>query len=285
MDKNSVAVITGAASGIGRALAKEAAAKGMSLWLADVNKEPLEVLKDELTQQGTIVHTRIVDVSNPEAVESFAQDIFADGKGVDLLFNNAGVLTIGFLGEQDLKDWDWIMGVNLMGPVHGVRSFLPRMEKQGRPARIINTGSLSGLIPTGTSGIYSVSKHGVMAFSEALYHDLSMRKSTVSVSVIAPGGVATNIADAEENRPSELKTNGDPDPGQIKIQQMVKAGLAQMGMDPDDLAQHVFSQIEKGSFWILPHDDFGPALEERTRRIIAQGVPAFPDLNSIPDVR
>ena len=208
-----VAVVTGGASGIGRGLAERFGAEGMKVVLADVEETALRQAEAEFREKGVDVLAVQTDVSKPEALEKLAQQTLNAFGGVHIVCNNAGVAGAwGPIWENTLADWNWIMGVNLWGVIHGVRTFLPIMLKQDEEGHIVNTASLAGLMPG--SGIYGVTKQAVVALSESLYNELKMANAKIGVSVLCPGWVNTKIVDADRNRPAELANaaEAEPDP-------------------------------------------------------------------------
>ncbi|MGH6622362.1 MAG: SDR family NAD(P)-dependent oxidoreductase, partial [Burkholderiaceae bacterium] len=185
--RGKVAVITGAGSGFGREFARLAASEGMKLVLADVQRDALEATAAELTAGGTDVVAEMIDVARSDQVERLAVRSFSTFGHVDLLINNAGVGGGGYLWETSEADWQWIMGVNLLGVVHGIRHFVPRMlegEKRGRVGHVVNTASMAGWLCPPLMGVYNVSKHAVVALTETLYHDLKTAGSSIGVSVL-----------------------------------------------------------------------------------------------------
>ena len=187
-----VAVITGAGSGFGRELARIGSKLGMNLVLADVQRDALDSTAAEMRAAGTRAIAQVVDVAKSEQVQRLADVAFGEFGNVHLLFNNAGVARSGLLWETTEADWQWVMGVNLMGVVNGVRHFVPRMlaaSAQGEPGHIVNTASVAGLLCPPLLGVYNVSKHAVVALTETLYHDLRLAKSSIGVSVLCPGFV------------------------------------------------------------------------------------------------
>ncbi|MFC7050080.1 SDR family NAD(P)-dependent oxidoreductase [Emcibacter nanhaiensis] len=272
-----LAVITGAASGIGKGLAEKAAALGMNLVLADLDNSGLSQLQQELTAAHDIrVEMLRTDVSRPDDLQALAELAFGRFGSVDLLFNNAGVMMTGMTWEHNLRDWNWVMGVNLNGVVNGISSFLPRMMAQGTPARIINTGSIAGFLPSPTTSIYSASKRAVISLSETLQFELEMARSKVRVSVICPGAVATQIADADRNRPEAERPVEDATKKAMKEQ--LRQGIAASGMDPAELADMVFAAIAGDKFWIMPHPGYLPRIREEADAIARLENPVYTPL-------
>jgi len=203
--KDKVAVITGAASGIGRGLAERCAQEGMKVVLADIEEEALTVAEQEMKAAGASVLAVLTDVSKASDVEALAQKTLDTFTAVHLLYNNAGVAAGTSVWESTLADWQWVMGVNLWGAIHGVRTFVPIMLEQGTECHIVNTASMAALISIPFGGIYRVTKCGIITLSETLYHELAQREANIKVSVLCPGNVAdTRFVDCGRNRPSEL---------------------------------------------------------------------------------
>jgi len=206
--KGKVAVITGSASGMGRAVAERAAREGMKVVLADVEQKALDKAEAELKASGAEVLAVRTDVSKPESLQNLAKQTLDRFGGVHLLHNNAGVGGGAAFWETSLHDWQWIMGVNLWGPILGVWAFLPIMLKEDTECHIVNTSSMGGLISSPYVGTaYPVSKFGVTALSETLLHELNLMGTKIGVSVLCPGQVNTNIKNTERNRPSEFKND------------------------------------------------------------------------------
>jgi NAD(P)-dependent dehydrogenase (short-subunit alcohol dehydrogenase family) len=274
--KGKVAVITGAASGIGRAIAERCVSEGMQVVLADIEEANLTKAETELkTTGGTVLGVK-TDVSKRSDVELLArQALDAFGK-VHLLFNNAGVAAGGAPWEATWNDWEWVVGVNLWGVIHGVKVFTPLMLAQNTECHIVNTSSAAGLIVGGASAPYAVTKHAVVALSESLYLSLQQRKSLVKVSVLCPGLVRTNIADAERNRPAELRN--EP----VAMTPEMQAGLAafkaamEAGMPPLQVANVVFDAIQKEQFYILPHPEWTEVIRLRTDQLLRMENPQNP---------
>ena len=191
-----VAVVTGAASGIGQAMAGRFAAAQMKVVLADVEAEALRATEHELKAQGAEALGVVTDVSKADQVENLAQRAVDAFGGVHIVCNNAGVGAGGLTWSHPLKDWEWVMGVNLWGVIHGVRTFVPIMLEQGTDGHIVNTASMAGLVSGPFMSIYDVTKHGVVTLSESLHYELMMQAAPVKVSVLCPGFVLTNILDS-----------------------------------------------------------------------------------------
>jgi NAD(P)-dependent dehydrogenase (short-subunit alcohol dehydrogenase family) len=267
-----VAVVTGGASGIGRALAERFAREGMKVVVADVEEEALSAAVREMRQAEHQVTGVLTDVSRPESVEELARRALEAYGKVHIVCNNAGVAggSGGPVWEQTLKDWQWLTGVNLWGVVHGVRTFLPIMLRQGEEGHVVNTASVAGLVPG--SGIYGVTKHGVVALSEALYSQLKQAEAKVGVSVLCPGFVRTRIHEAARNRPRELQNEGaapaDPALRAFGAQRILS------GSPPEMVAEKVFQAVREERFWVLPHDDFDEVIRARMESILSRANPA-----------
>jgi NADP-dependent 3-hydroxy acid dehydrogenase YdfG len=205
--KNKVAVITGAASGIGLGIARRAVKEGMKVALADIEKDALNQAEEELKSSGAEVISVVVDVSKLENIENLAQKTIETFGEVHLLCNNAGVAAPGALWECILSDWQWVIGVNLWGVINGIQTFIPIMNQQDNKCHIVNTSSMAGILHgDGTNGIYSVTKQAVVALSESLRTGFTnpLFKSKIGVSVLCPGVVNTKITSSERNRPAEF---------------------------------------------------------------------------------
>lgn len=271
-----VAVITGAASGIGRGIAERCVSEGMKVVLADIDEANLTKAETELkTPGGTVLGVK-TDVSKRSDVELLARRALDAFGQVHLLFNNAGVGAGGAPWEATWNDWEWVIGVNLWGAIHGVKVFTPLMLAQNTECHIINTSSAAGLIVGGASAPYAVTKHAVVALSESLYLTLQQRDSLVRVSVLCPGLVRTNIADAERNRPAELRN--EP----VTMTAEMQAGLAafkaaiEASMPPLQVADVVFEAIRKEQFYILPHPEWAEVIQLRTDRLLRMENPQSP---------
>jgi NAD(P)-dependent dehydrogenase (short-subunit alcohol dehydrogenase family) len=254
-----VAVVTGAASGIGRGMAESFAAEGMQLMLADIEAQRLEKFADELRGSGTRVETQVVDVSKSEEVEALAERAFAMFGAVNVLCNNAGVIENNAPAwDYSLEDWDWVLGINLMGVVHGQRSFMPRMLAQEQPGHVVNTASVGGLVAGTATPIYTVSKHAVVALSECTYNALIQRQASIGLSVLCPGWVRTEIVDSDRNRSDAPALSEANERSRNKFRAGVDGGMA-----PRAVGDLVVEAIREARFYILTHPHWNGAIEER----------------------
>ncbi|WAG80211.1 SDR family NAD(P)-dependent oxidoreductase [Metapseudomonas furukawaii] len=263
IERGQVAVITGAAGGIGRGLAEESGARGLRLVLSDVSGERLAALVATLQERGVEVASLVGDVGQAQDVEALRDLAVQRFGGVDLLFNNAGVMQTGFSWEIAAAQWQRLLAINLGGVINGVRSFLPLLLEQQRPARVVNTASLAGLICSPLLGPYTVSKQAVVALSETLHYELAMLQSPVGVAVLCPGPVA-----------SDIMASNHPGGATQQLDDLLGSSI-QQGMDPRELARQVFAGLEAGHFWLLPHKQFKPALERRLSSILDETNPVF----------
>ena len=275
--QGKVAVVTGAASGIGRALAERCAQEGMRVVLAGINEQTLMQASQELRAEGASVLAVQTDVSKAGDVEALAQKAFDTYGAVHLLFNNAGVGAGTIIWESTLADWEWTMDVNLWGVIHGIRAFVPRMLAQDTEGHIVNTASIAGLTSGPGLGIYKVTKYGVVTLSETLYHELALRGAKVKVSVLCPGFVKTRIMDGARNRPARLQN----DPAEVKmgpesvalIQFMLQA--VEAGMSPEQVADIAFQAIRDETFYILTHPETKEAIRVRMEDMLQERNPTF----------
>ena len=273
-----VAVITGAAGGFGREFAREAARLGMRLALADVDRAALHALVDELRAAGATAFAEEVDVAQDAEVARLAARTWAEYGAAHLLFNNAGVGCGGLVWENGPADWQWVLGVNLMGVAHGVRHFVPRMlaaETGGAPAHIVNTASMAGWVCPPLMGVYTVSKHAVVALSETLHHDLRLAGSRIGVTCLCPAFVPTGIADSERHRPPQA---APPTPtasmrlAQTQLARAVAAGR----LSAAEVAQQTFAAIREQRFYVFTHPQALPSVRERVRAALDGEAPADP---------
>jgi NAD(P)-dependent dehydrogenase (short-subunit alcohol dehydrogenase family) len=279
--RDRVAVVTGAASGIGRGLAERFAAEGMKVVLADVEQSALDQADAEMRERGATVLPVRTDVSKPEQMEQLAQQTLEAFGAVHIVCNNAGVGGPGGpVWEKTLADWQWVLGVNLWGVIHGIRVFLPIMLKQEDEGHIVNTASMAGLLSIPMLGIYNVTKHAVVTLSETLYMELQSTGSKIGVSVLCPGFVDTNITNSDRNRPSELRNEGgEPEltPQQQMTRQMME-GMLKAGMKPAAVADKVFEAVRDGKFYVLSHPDMKDGVRRRMERILEETNPSSPGL-------
>ena len=260
-----VAVVTGAGSGIGRALALACAGQGMAVVAADIEAEALATTQALVEAAGAACLVQRCDVSDAADVERLAEASWRWRGGVDWLFNNAGVAVLGTAWDATDDDWRWVLGVNLMGVVHGVRSFVPRMRARGTPAHIVNTASAAGLATVGGSAVYCASKHAVVAFSECLAKDLEQAGSPIGVSVLCPSLVATRINESRRNRPAALPEAG---PTATAYEERVRAGMAASAVSAEDVARAAVEAIHARRFYVIPHAHTGASVRERAQKIM-----------------
>jgi len=269
-----VAAVTGAASGIGRAMALAFASEGMHLALADVDEAGLAVTRKDVSALGVRSFSMRVDVSKASAVEAFAQKCSQDLGAVHLVCNNAGVAVSGPVWETSDAEWQWILGVNLLGVVNGVRAFAPRLIAQDE-GHIVNTASVAGLISPPGMGAYCVSKHAVVTLSEALHHDLRERGSHVGVSVLCPAYVPTGIADSERNRPHGLSLS-EKSKSRLAKEAALKKAVASGKLSADHVARAVVAAVKEDRFYVLTHPGIKGAVRARMEDVLEERTPRDP---------
>ena len=269
-----VAAVTGAASGLGRSMALAFAAEGMDLALADVDEVNLSSVQDEVLAKGVRAITLKVDVANAQQLEGFRDQTLTRLGGVHVVCNNAGVSPLGAVWENTPADWQWILGVNLWGVIHGVRAFTPHLLEQDE-GHIVNTASVAGLISPPGSGAYNVTKHGVVALSESLYHDLRERNSRVGVSVLCPAYVPTGIVDSERSRPKDLPTS-TKSKDTLAREAMLRKAVSSGKVSADQVAQAVVAAIKEERFYILTHPRIKGAIQARMEDILSDRAPRDP---------
>jgi len=240
--------------------------------LADIEPAALEEAEAALRERGATALAVPTDVSQVEQVQALAERAVARFGRVDVLCNNAGVALSGSTWEHTLADWEWLLGVNLWGVVHGVRTFVPLMLKQGGEGHVVNTGSVAGLTSNPFMSIYNVSKHAVVTLSETLHKELTLLESQVKVSVLCPGFVNTRILDAERNRPAALR-NPVATERHPTFEEMASAALA-AGLPPSQAAAQVVDAIKTERFYVLTHPEFVPRVRERMEDIVEGRTPA-----------
>ncbi len=274
--RGRTAVVTGAASGLGRAMALALAREGMHIALADVDETSLTHAADEVRAHGVRALALRVDVSKPAELDALAKRTVAELGGVHVVCNNAGVSPLGAVWENTVADWRWTLGVNLWGVIHGVRAFAPHLIAQDE-GHIVNTASVAGLISPPGMGIYNVTKHAVVALTESLYHDLQEKRSKVGVSVLCPAYVPTGISDSERSRPAELANPAaEKSPERRAKEAMLKKAVASGKLSADHVAQTVIASIKAGRFYILTHPNIKPAIRARMEDILEERVPRNP---------
>ena len=246
-----VAVVTGAASGIGLALAQRFATEGMKVVMADVEAAALDRAAAAVRATAPAVLATRVDVSRAGDVDRLARETYDAFGAAHVVCNNAGVAVIGAVHEHSLADWQWVLGVNLWGVIHGVRAFVPRMLAGGDEGHIVNTASMAGLTTAPFMSVYDVTKHGVVALSESMYKEFEMTGAPLGVSVVCPGLIDTNIMRSSRNRPAELAEEGKAGP----MAQAFGQGLADRlttGYPPSEVAEQVVRGIRNRRFYIVP---------------------------------
>ncbi|HUF19489.1 MAG TPA: SDR family oxidoreductase [Burkholderiales bacterium] len=277
--KDRVAVVTGGASGLGRAMAWRFAHEGMKIVLADIEKDSLDKTEAEFREAGfTAIGVRC-DVSKGAEVEALAEKTLRDFGAVHVLCNNAGVAPGGLLWEQTEKDWEWAMGVNVWGVIHGARVFTPIMLKQGDEGHIVNTASVAGLLSLPGMGVYCLTKHAVVTLSECLHHDLAEHTDKLRCSVLCPAFVPTRISDSERNRPALLRDPEKPKSAEdVAREEQLRHAVQSGKISAEQVADLVFEAVRDSRFYILPHQKIKPAIETRLQDILLERSPT----NTLP---
>ena len=274
-----VAVITGAGSGFGREFARLGAREGMKLVLADVQRDSLDATVAELRAAGAEVIGELVDVSDSGQVARLAERAFQAFGPVHLLMNNAGVGGGGYLWENTDKDWSWVLGVNLMGVVHGIQHFVPRMleaSRHGTPGHVVNTASMAGWLCAPLMGVYNVSKHAVVALSETLHHDLKLAQSTIGVTALCPAFVPTGIAESHRNRPRNLANPAPPTTSQRMAQAASEKAVSSGRMTAEQVARLTFDAVREDRFYVFTHPQILPTVQARYEAALRGDPPADP---------
>ena len=278
--EGKVAVVTGAASGIGRALTEKCLAEGMHVVMADIEEA---VLNDVATELQASTNCKVVPVVTNVSLEAELQNVLQEAMenfgAVHLLFNNAGVGGGGNAWTATQKDWDWVLGVNLWSVIYGLRVFVPQMISQNEPCHIVNTASIAGIIGGATNALYSVTKHGVVALTENLFRDLRTEETQIGCSVLCPGFVNTNIFNSGRNRPDDLKNDGTPVVLSAEDEQRIAMfrEVLKQGKQPSDIADAVFDGIRHDRLYILTHDHFDEMIKTRADNITKGKNPELQD--------
>lgn len=268
--KDKVAVITGGAAGLGKAMAERFAREGVKLVLVDIEKPVLDATVKEFQSKGVECIGVAGDVSKEETVQRMLDEALKAFGKVNILCNNAGVASGGKTWERSTKDWEWVLGVNLWSVIHGIRLFVPQMLKQGDECHIVNTASMAGLTSNPFMATYNVTKHGVVTLSETLFQELKLLQSKVGVSVLCPAWVKTNIHESDRNRPAEL-TDAEAEDQIDPMGQMLEAQVRQLiasGLEPSVIGDAVFGAVKDETFYILTHEDTIDAVRRRMDEII-----------------
>lgn len=282
-------VITGAASGFGREFALLGAKLGMKLVLADVQADALEATAEDARALGAEAITQRCDVRKDEQVAALAGAAMRRFAAIHLVFNNAGVGAGGLVWESTQADWEWVLGVNLWGVIHGVRHFTPLMlacakQDPAYEGHIVNTASMAGLLAPPTMGVYNVSKHAVVALTETLYHDLALVEAPIGASVLCPYFVPTGISQSERVRPDELQGASGPTRSQQVSQAVLEKAVASGKVTAAEVAQRTFDAIRDGQFYIYSHPQALGNVQRRMEDIVTGRNPGDP-YESAPHVR
>jgi len=255
--RDRVAVVTGGGSGIGRALAEAFAREGARVVVADVEESAATAVADGIRGRGGEALAARVDVTDLGQVQALADRAFADFGAVHVLCNNAGVALHGALQDATHRDWEWVLGVNLWGVIHGLEAFLPRMIARGQPGHVVNTASMAGLIASQGLGVYNASKYAVVGISETLVKDL--RPHGIGVSVLCPMGVATRILQSARNRPAQLRNEREGTDAAVE--------LIGKYLDPDTVASMVLAAVRANRLYVITHDESLEPLRRRFQRL------------------
>lgn len=272
--EGKVAVVTGAASGIGRALADAFAAEGMSVVMADVEEDALATAAKEVGELGAAVLAVPTDVTKGDDVDALAARTVEEFGTFHVVCNNAGVGSGGTMWELTEADWAWVLGVNLWGVIHGIRAFVPRLVEQNE-GHVVNTGSIAGLTSAPMMGPYNASKHAVVTISETLHRELGLNGSAVRVSVLCPGFVQTRIAESDRNRPEHLRNPAESEVNQVnEVGRELMKQIVASGLPPDAVARQVVDAIKHERFYVLPHPDMKALVRTRMDDILEERAPA-----------
>ena len=271
--RNRVAVVTGGASGLGRAMAWRFAREGMKVVLADIEQTALDMARREFENAGHEAIGVRCDVSRGEEVEALAEEAMSRFGGVHIVCNNAGVAPGGVIWEHTTKDWEWAMGPNVWGVIHGIRVFTPILLKQNDEAHIVNTASVAGLLTLPGMGLYCVTKHAVVSMTECLHHDLVAATEKVRCSVLCPAYVPTRIADSERNRPDHLREERQKSEQDLRREEGLRHAVESGKISAEQVADAVFDAVRERRFYILTHQRIKPAIETRMQDILQERLP------------
>lgn len=266
-------MVTGAGSGIGRALALAFAAEGMRVGVADIDSVRADATAAAIAEAGGDALAMAIDVADPDALTALATAVDAAFGGADVLCNNAGVFAGGSVWERPVADFQWVMGVNFYGIVHGIRAFVPGMIERGRPGHVVNTISAAGLFPSAFSAPYTAAKFAGLALTECLAAELAASNVPIGVTALCPGAVKTGIADSGRHRPAETRT--EPTGSSEFVDQML-AENTERGMPPEDVAVMVLDAVRSGRFLQLTGDGYATALQTRTGELLSGALPSLP---------
>jgi NAD(P)-dependent dehydrogenase (short-subunit alcohol dehydrogenase family) len=278
--EGKTAVLTGAGSGFGLECARIGAKLGMNLVLVDVQQDALDAATREIQALGTSVLPFKLDVSSASQMEAMGAAVLARFGAPHLVFNNAGVGSGGLIWENSVKDWEWVLGVNVMGVAHGVRIFTPMMLEAAKrdptwQGHIVNTASMAGLLNAPNMGVYNVSKHAVVSLSETLYQDLSLVTDQIGASVLCPFFVSTGISQSHRNRPTELR-GSRPTASQLTGQAMSEKAVSSGKVSAADVAQLVFDAVAANQFYIYSHPKAIKSVQTRLEDIVQTRNPTDP---------
>ena len=262
-----VAVVTGAASGIGRSMAERFCKEGMAVVLADIEEESLNETVEQIVADGGKAIGVVTDVSSKEAIENLANETLKNYGSVHVLHNNAGVVAAGLLDDLTTNDWEWTIGVNLWSVIHGIQIFLPLIKESGE-GHIVNTSSSEGLQASAGTGAYNVTKFGIVALSETLSNELNLFPE-INASVLCPGPVRSRIVESERNRPERLWNDGTPAAGLVENDQ--SSDLLAGAMDPGHVAELVVQSIQTNRFWIITHEETKEVVRQRAAALLEDG--------------
>lgn len=271
-----VAVVTGGASGMGRAFAERFGSEGCKVVIADVEQGALDAAVEEMTEAGIAAAGVKTDVSKAKEMDSLAEQVLAEHGQVNFLFNNAGVGGGGSMEDLTTEDWEWILGVNLWGVIHGLRVFYPHMLSHG-DGHIVNTASVAGMTSYSNMAPYNASKHAVVTISETLYAELAEKKSTLGVSVLCPGIVRTNIIDSERNRPEHLRRPFIPPEvtEDMADRMSLVSEIYSNAKEPPYVADLVYGAVKAKQFYIWTDKVFAEAIKERHESIDSTRNPVY----------